>query len=256
MNGRADGRIDDGAGRRAGGRTDERASGLASGRTHGRAGGRINGRTDGRTGGIVGGRTDERPGGWTDRRTVEHVELNAAISAPAQTLKVVNPRAIPVFPHPGRKPQVANRHVRTMARRMSKLSADMLPSEKVAELVRAYGRGTTRILLEECGVGHMNRSIRWKYVHSRLRMILEVDGFSSFRYKYAIAVEPQDSNLLASTKRTQDEVADSGGRLAMVDKQPKYGYLTKNHLLLALLVLKDGRIAKDHDPESLWTTPV
>ena len=140
---------------------------------------------------------------------------------------------------------------------MSKLSEEMLPSEKVQELCRAYARGpATRIMLEQCGVGHHNRSISWKYVHSRLRMILEVDGFSSFRYKYAIAVEPQDSNPLASTERTQDEVADSGGRLAMVDNQPKYGYLTKNHLLLALLVLKDGRIAKDHDPESVWTTPV
>lgn len=107
-----------------------------------------------------------------------------------------------------------------MAGRMSKLSEDMLPSEKVQELCRAYARGpATRIMLEQCGVGHHNRSISWKYVHSRLRMIVEVDGFSSLRYKYAIAVEPQDSNLLASTKRTQEEVADSGGRFAMVDNQ-------------------------------------
>ena len=32
-------------------------------------------------------------------------------------------------------------------------------------------------------------------------MIMAVDGFSICRYNYAIAVEPQDSNLLASTKK-------------------------------------------------------
>ena len=93
-------------------------------------------------------------------------------------------------------------------------------------------------------------------MHSRLRTIMDVDGFSSDRYKYAIAVEPQASDPLASTRRTQEEVAEAQGKLAMVDNQPKYGFLTKNHLLLALLILKDGRISKDHDQESFWTTPV
>ena len=144
-----------------------------------------------------------------------------------------------------------------MAVKMSKLTEDMLPSERVQELCRAYGRGQhTRLMIETLGVGHLNRAISWKYVHSRLRTIMDVDGFSSERYKYAIAVEPQSSDTLASTRRTQEEVAEAMGKLAKVDNQPKYGLLTKNHLLLGLLVLKDGRIAKDHDQESLWTTPV
>ena len=69
----------------------------------------------------------------------------------------------------------------------SKLSSkNMKPHAKVAELLRLYGKGTNRMLLEDCGVGSMNRAISWKYVHSRLRLILEVEGFSSFRYKFAI----------------------------------------------------------------------
>ena len=101
----------------------------------------------------------------------------------------------------------------------------------------------------------MNRAISWKYVHSRLRMILENEGFSNFRYKYAVAIEPQDSQPLASTTRTQHEVAESCGMLAQVDNRSKYGFLTKNHLLLAMQMLKDGRIKQDHDKESFWTAP-
>ena len=138
---------------------------------------------------------------------------------------------------------------------MSKLSAGMLPHEKVAELVRIYGKGTSRMPLDDCGVGHLNRAISCKYVHSRLRLIVEVEGFSSMRYKFAIATEPSESDPLASTKRTQAEVADSSGMLAMVDNRSKNGFLTKNHLLLALLVLKDGRILKDHDIASVWKVP-
>ena len=130
-----------------------------------------------------------------------------------------------------------------------------MPHAKVAELLRLYGNGTNRMLLEDCGVGSMNRAISWKYVHSRPRLILEVEGFSSYRYKYAVAMEPQDSNPLASTKRTQEEVAESCGMLAQVDNRSKHGVLTKNHLLLALLVLRDGRIKKGHDMEAFWTVP-
>ena len=97
---------------------------------------------------------------------------------------------------------------------VSKLSSkNMKPHARVAELIKIYGKPISRILLKDCGVGHMNRAISWKYVHSRLRMILENEGFSNFRYKYAVAVEPQDSQPLASTTRTQHEVAESGGML-------------------------------------------
>ena len=37
--------------------------------------------------------------------------------------------------------------------------------------------------------------------------------------------------------------------------QPRLGLLTKNHLLLSLLILLDGRIPKDHDHEEFWTRP-
>ena len=102
---------------------------------------------------------------------------------------------------------------------MSKLAAGLLPNEKAAELVRIYGKGTSRMPLDDCGTGHMNRAISWKYVHSRLRLIVEVEGFSSFRYKFAIATEPSDSDPLASTRRTQEEVADSSGMLPKVDNR-------------------------------------
>ena len=104
---------------------------------------------------------------------------------------------------------------------LSKLSTDMLPHEKVAELIRIYGKPASRMPLDDLGTGHLNRAISWKYVHSKLRQIVEVEGFSSFRYKYAIAVEPQDSDPLASTKRTHEEVADSAGMLAKVGNRPK-----------------------------------
>ena len=139
---------------------------------------------------------------------------------------------------------------------MSKLAPGMLPHEKVAELIRIYGKGTSRMPLADCGTGHMNRAISWKYVHSRLRLILEVEGFSDFRYKFAIAIEPSDSDPHASTRRTQEEVADSSGMLAKVDNRIKHGFLTKNHLLLALLVLRDGRIPKDHDLDSFLDSAV
>ena len=71
-----------------------------------------------------------------------------------------------------------------------------MPHEKVAELIRIYGKGQSRIPLEELGVGHMNRAVSSKYVHSRLRLILDVEGFSSFRYKFATAIEPSDSDPL------------------------------------------------------------
>ena len=68
----------------------------------------------------------------------------------------------------------------------------MRPHEKVSELVSYYGREKQRIKLELLGIGHLNRAISYKYVHSKLRRILDAEGFSSFRYKHAIGVEPSD----------------------------------------------------------------
>ena len=118
---------------------------------------------------------------------------------------------------------------------MSKLAVGMLPHEKVAELIRRYGKGQFRIPLKALGVGHMNRG-----VSSRLRLNIEVDSFSSSRYKFVTAIVPSDSELQASTERTQDEVADSSGMLAKVDNRVKNGLLTKNHLFLGLLVPSDS----------------
>jgi hypothetical protein len=122
---------------------------------------------------------------------------------------------------------------------LSKLAVGMMPHERVTELIRVYGKGESRMPLDDLGVGHLNRAVSCKYVHSRLRMILDTEGFSSFRYKYAIAVEPSDSDPLASTKRTQAEVADSSGMLAEVDNRARNGLLTKNHLFLGLLNAKN-----------------
>ena len=115
---------------------------------------------------------------------------------------------------------------------LSKLSPGMLPHEKVAELIRIYGKPASRMPLDDLGTGHLNRAISWKYVHSKLRQILEVEGFSSFRYKFAIAIEPSESDPLASTRRTLEEVANSSGMLAKVDNRSKSGLQTKNHLFL------------------------
>ena len=60
---------------------------------------------------------------------------------------------------------------------------------------------------------------------------------------------------LASTTRTQDEARNSGGMLPMVDNRSRIGLLTKNHLLLMLLVLLDERIHMDHDRSQSWKVP-
>ena len=124
---------------------------------------------------------------------------------------------------------------------ISKLTDAMLPHERVSHLVRHYGSREIQIQLKDLGIGDINRSISWKYVHAKLRQIVEVEGFSSFRYKHAIAIEPRDSDPLAASRRIQTEAANSGGMLPTVDDRARYGLLTKNHLLLVLLVLKDGR---------------
>ena len=134
--------------------------------------------------------------------------------------------------------------------------AGMLPHEKVAFLCKKYAKGPVCVIsLDELAVGVLNRAISVKYVHSRLRLILEKEGFSTMRYKHCTAIEPSEADPLASTRRHQEFAANSSGMLAKVDDKPRNGLLTKNHLLLCLLVLKDGRIPKDHDRDSFWTVP-
>ena len=131
----------------------------------------------------------------------------------------------------------------------SKLAPGLLPNEKVQALFKAYGKGKDRWPLHQCATSFMNRAISGKYCHSKLREILEVEGFSSERYKYAVAVEASEKDPMQNTRRMVQEVEDSAGMLPKVvnDKQPLIGFLTKNHLLLAMLILADGRIKKDRD---------
>ena len=68
----------------------------------------------------------------------------------------------------------------------SVLVKEMLPNEKASKLVRAYGKPAAMVALDLLGIGHLNRDISWKYVHSQLVQILDVEGFSSIRYKQAI----------------------------------------------------------------------
>ena len=140
----------------------------------------------------------------------------------------------------------------------SKLAPGLLPNEKVQALFKAYGKGKDRRPLQQCATSFMNRAISGKYCHSKLREILEVEGFSSERYKYAVAAEPSEKDPMQNTRRMVQEVEDSAGMLPKVvnDKQPLIGFLTKNHLLLAMLILADGRIKKDHDAENSWTRPM
>ena len=134
--------------------------------------------------------------------------------------------------------------------------AGMLPHEKVAFLCKKYAKGPVCVIsLDELAVGVLNRAISVKYVHSRLRLILEKEGFSIMRYKHCTAIEPSDADPLASTRRHQEVAANSSGMLAQVDDKPRNGLLTKNHLLLGLLALKDGRIAMDHNKETFWKVP-
>ena len=59
----------------------------------------------------------------------------------------------------------------------------------------------------------MNRAISGKYCHSKLREILEVEGFSSERYKYAVAAEASEKDPMQNTRRMVQEVEDSAGML-------------------------------------------
>ena len=131
-----------------------------------------------------------------------------------------------------------------------------MPNEIAAKLVRVYGKPVSMVSLDMLGIGHLNRDISWKYVHSQLVQIVDVEGFSTIRYKQAIGVEPPDNDRFVSSKRTQAEANASGGMLPLMKPGERIGLLTKNHLLFVLFVLLDGRIVKDHDKSAVWTVPV
>ena len=164
-------------------------------------------------------------------------------------LTVVNPRAIftlHLAPFEVVSPpfEVVN-PTHSMAPKHSKLTKNMLPNEKVNVLLKSYARGPAAMVpLSRLGVGHLNRAMSWKYVHSKLYQVVEVEGFSVHRYKCAIAVEPPDADPFASTKRNQQEAYNSAGMLPTIDDKERFGLLTKNHLFFGLLVLQDGRIPK------------
>ena len=118
-----------------------------------------------------------------------------------------------------------------MALSKSKIDQNMLPQEKCSALVTAYAKeGYTYMHLQDLGVDEMNRPISWKYVHSLVHQILNVEGFSIQRCKYCTVIEPSAANPHGSTNRTQQEAEESGGMLPMVDNRVWLGLLTKNHL--------------------------
>ena len=54
---------------------------------------------------------------------------------------------------------------------------------ELAETMRAkHTRGHQRMHLRELGIAPFNRAVSPKYVHYLLRRILEVEGFTKFRY--------------------------------------------------------------------------
>ena len=115
--------------------------------------------------------------------------------------------------------------------------------------------GAVKLKLSELAIGEINRGISWKCVHTLLHRMLLEDGFSPERYKYAIAAEPKADDTLCSTRRHQQEAAASAGFLPMIDERSRPGLLTKNHLFLALLCLKDRRIPKDGAQGEVWSIP-
>ena len=131
--------------------------------------------------------------------------------------------------------------------KMSRLPKNLLPRAKSSELVKIYRKdmGVVKLKLSELAIGEINRGISWKYVQTLLHRMLLEDGFSPERYKYAVAVEPKAGDPLGQTRRHQQEATASAGYLPMIDERSRPGLLTKNHLFLALLCLKDGRIPKD-----------
>ena len=139
----------------------------------------------------------------------------------------------------------------------SRLPKDLLPHAKASELVKMYRKdlGAVKLKLSELAIGEINRGISWKYVQTFLHRMFWEDGFSPERYKYAIAAEPKADDPLGSTRRHIQEATASAGMLPMIDERSRPGLFTKNHLFLALLCLKDGRIPKDSGSGESWSIP-
>ena len=57
-----------------------------------------------------------------------------------------------------------------------------MPDDVAADLLTKYSKGVTRLHLTQLAIGSFNRDISPKYVHHRLQKILNVDGFTRFRY--------------------------------------------------------------------------
>ena len=91
----------------------------------------------------------------------------------------------------------------TKAVSLSSADSPMLPNEVAADLLSRFTKEIRRCQLHELSVGSFNRPISAKYVHHRLRNILEVDGFTRMRYHHAIAIEPNPADPLARGKEDQ-----------------------------------------------------
>ena len=135
------------------------------------------------------------------------------------------------------------------------VSRSALPNE-VAEHLRAkYTLGVRRMKCEELAVGSFNRAMSLKYAHHLLKRILFDEGFTKFRYRNAIGFEPNPSDPLAGSRRTNREAANSGGLLPPVTECPRIELATKNHLFCCLLILQHGGIRADHNPDMTWIAP-
>ena len=153
-------------------------------------------------------------------------------------------------------PTVASKHAPASAAGSSKSDfSKMKPNEIANALIKRHGTCFTFLPLDKLAVGSFNRAISPKYVHHRGNIIEEDDGFSQHRYKYAIALEPNPADPLAGARRTNHEADMANGMLPHVELEPKYEMATKNHLLLWLLCVENGRIPKDHNQEVCWTRP-
>ena len=129
---------------------------------------------------------------------------------------------------------------------------------EVAERVRSkHSLGIQRISLHDLGVASFNRAISPKYVHYLMKRILEQDGFSRFRYKNAIALQPNPDpeKRLGTYQRTMQEVERSNGLLARVEEKELYALATKNHLFLGLLALKSGAVKWDDNDKAVMAPP-
>ena len=58
-----------------------------------------------------------------------------------------------------------------MALSKSRIRSSLLPHEKASALVEAYNKGFVTMKVGDLGIGHLNRPISWKYVHSKWTQI-------------------------------------------------------------------------------------